>query len=105
QAVTDQSTDRVLTATGTLNSARYREVLWPGHTVGLRGAGWDHDGLYLVRSVSHELRRGSYTQRFTPTRERLGSPEPTVPLGGPTTASAAARSRAPTTPSGSGGFG
>jgi hypothetical protein len=54
---------------GELDGARYGSVLRARHLVGVRGAGLDHDGLYYVRSVTHQLERGSYTQSFSLSRE------------------------------------
>ena len=33
--------------------------------VGVRGAGVAYDGLYYVKSVTHNIKRGEYTQSFT----------------------------------------
>jgi hypothetical protein len=46
--------------------------------VGLRGAGHSFDGLYYVKSVTHNIRRGEYKQSFTLTREGLGAISPVV---------------------------
>jgi hypothetical protein len=53
-------------------------LLRPRALVGLRGAGWSHDGLWYVRKVSHDLSRGSYRQSFTLAREGYGSTLPAV---------------------------
>ncbi|WP_328617052.1 hypothetical protein OHS18_12080 [Amycolatopsis sp. NBC_00355] len=68
----EESADAV-TATGKVDSTRYPGVLRPRQTVGVRGVGWQHDGLYRVRGVTHSIARGSYTQDFTLTREGVGS--------------------------------
>ena len=47
-----------------------------GVTRAPRGSGLDHDGLYYVRSVTHQLERGSYTQSFSLSREGT---MPTIP--------------------------
>ncbi|HEX9736066.1 MAG TPA: hypothetical protein VGG06_29230 [Thermoanaerobaculia bacterium] len=78
QAETDLSTDQVVTATGELDALRYGDVLRSRGLVGLRGAGFTYDGLYYVRSVTHSIRRGQYTQNFTLTREGVGSITPVV---------------------------
>ena len=67
-----------LTATGTLDTLRYGDLLTARGLVGLRGAGFLHDGLYYVKQVTHRIRRGEYTQQFTLTREGLGSTVATV---------------------------
>jgi hypothetical protein len=78
QARTDLSTDRTVTASGSLDAARYGDVLTARGLVGLRGAGYSYDGLYYVQQVSHSIKRGAYTQSFTLTRDGLGSTVPVV---------------------------
>lgn len=78
QADTDSSQDNVVTASGSLDGGRYGRILRPRGLVGLRGAGFTYDGLYYVQQVSHQIRRGSYTQDFTLTREGTGSITPVV---------------------------
>jgi hypothetical protein len=46
---------------------------------GPRGAGWQHDGLYYVKRVTHRITRDDYTQSFTLTREGVGATTPVVP--------------------------
>jgi hypothetical protein len=70
----------VVSATGSLNVLRYGRVLKSRQLVGLRGVGAAFDGLYYVSSVSHELKRGSYTQSFTLKRNGLFSTVPAVPV-------------------------
>jgi hypothetical protein len=77
QAEVDRSIDAVV-AEGEADGARYGDVLRPRGLVGVRGAGWTHDGLWYVRRVEHELAPGSYTQRFTLAREGYGSTVPAV---------------------------
>ena len=67
-----------ITVSGSLDVLRYGHVLRSRALVGVRGAGIAYDGLYYVKSVTHNLRRGSYTQNFTLTREGLISSVPTV---------------------------
>jgi len=78
QGRTDASSDSVLTATGSLDALRYGNLLRPRGVVGVRGVGYLHDGLYYVKSVSHNIRRGDYKQNFTLTREGYGSTVPVV---------------------------
>ncbi len=78
QAMTDESMDRVVTVTGDLDTLRYGHVLEARKLVGLRGVGQTYDGLYYVKSVTHNLRQGAYTQSFTLTREGWGSTVPRV---------------------------
>lgn len=77
QARTDASIDCV-TATGSLDGAKYGDVLRPRGLVGMRGAGYSNDGLWYVQQVVHRLARGSYTAEFTLTREGYGSTVPVV---------------------------
>jgi len=58
-----------LTATGTMDLARYGRPLDARALVGVRGAGRAHDGLWFVRSVTHTLARGSWKQAFQLSRD------------------------------------
>jgi len=78
QGITDKSVDNVATAQGELDALRYGGVLKPRGIVGLRGAGFTHDGLYYVKSVSHSISKGQYKQRFSLAREGVGALTPTV---------------------------
>ncbi|MFJ5776178.1 hypothetical protein [Streptomyces sp. NPDC093094] len=62
-----------LTATGTMDLARYGQPLDARSLVGVRGAGRAHDGLWFVRSVTHTLGRGSWKQAFQLARDGLVS--------------------------------
>ncbi|HUP60699.1 MAG TPA: hypothetical protein VNA69_09810 [Thermoanaerobaculia bacterium] len=73
-----RSSDAV-TCTGSLNVARYGDVLKARKLVGVRGAGLAFDGLYYVKSVTHSLKRGEYKQNFTLARNGLISTVPQVP--------------------------
>lgn len=79
QAQVDRSMDAVV-GEGELDGARYGSVLRPRGLVGLRGAGYSHDGLWYVRRVVHELAPNSYRQRFTIARDGYGSTVPVVAL-------------------------
>ena len=59
QGITDRSVDNVVTAQGELDALRYGDLLEPRGLVGLRGAGFTHDGLYYVKSVTHAISRAS----------------------------------------------
>ena len=78
QAETDASTDRTVEVSGDLDAGRYEALLQPRGLVGLRGAGYSYDGFYYVKSVTHSISKGDYKQRFTLTREGLGSITPVV---------------------------
>jgi hypothetical protein len=64
--------------TGEVDTARYGSVLRARGIVGVRGAGRTYDGFYFVRSVTHSIRKGSYTQSFTLSREGTGAMLPVV---------------------------
>jgi hypothetical protein len=78
QAALDASSDDAITVSGTLDSLKYNDVLRAREPVDLRGAGVTFDGTYLVRSVTHQIARGSYTQDFTLSRAELGAKLPFV---------------------------
>ncbi len=80
QATTDASNDDVVTANGELDALSYGNLLRARGLVGLRGAGHSYDGLYYVKSVTHNIRRGEYKQSFTLTREGVGSTVQAVQL-------------------------
>ncbi len=73
-----RSADAV-TATGSLHVTRYGGLLKGRQLVGVRGAGLAFDGLYYVKSVTHQMKRGEYKQAFTLTRNGLISTLPVVP--------------------------
>lgn len=74
-----ESADAV-TGSGQLNVLRYGRVLAPRALVGVRGAGTGYDGLYYVKSVTHNIRGGEYTQSFSLARGGLVSIVPVVPV-------------------------
>lgn len=78
QAITNQSTEAAVTASGTLDVLRYGDVLTAPGLVGVRGVGQSYDGYYYVKSVDHQLSPGEYKQNFTLSREGLGSLIPEV---------------------------
>jgi hypothetical protein len=78
QGITEASTNQVIQVNGELDAVRYGDILQARGLVGLRGAGYTHDGFYYVKSVTHILQRGAYQQRFTLTREGVGSTTPVV---------------------------
>ncbi|MBW4659726.1 MAG: hypothetical protein KME15_13700 [Drouetiella hepatica Uher 2000/2452] len=73
QATTDRSVDNVITVTGDLDAVTYGTLLQVRGVVTLRGVGFNYDGLYYVKSVTHKINKGDYKQSFTITREGLGS--------------------------------
>jgi hypothetical protein len=74
-----RSSDAVV-GRGTLDVLRYGQPLKARSLVGVRGAGMAFDGLYYVKTVSHQIGRGEYKQSFTLTRNGLISILPTVPV-------------------------
>ncbi len=77
-AAATNSPDAV-SGTGELDAVRYGKVLRARKLVGVRGAGFNYNGLYFVRRVTHRIRRGTYTQSFTLSREGTGSLLPVLP--------------------------
>lgn len=65
---TARSTDAV-TGQGTLDVLRYGHVLKARGLVGVRGAGSAYDGLWYVKSVTHNIKRGEYKQSFSLSRD------------------------------------
>jgi hypothetical protein len=64
---------------GTLNVLRYGRILKARELVGVRGAGMAFDGLYYVKSVTHNIKQGEYKQSFSLARNGLISTLPKVP--------------------------
>jgi len=77
-AFVGQNSDSVF-GRGKLDVARYGRTLKSRQLVGVRGAGLPFNGLYYVKSVTHEIERGSYKQDFVLARNALISTVPTVP--------------------------
>jgi hypothetical protein len=77
QGRTDASIDGV-SADGELDGLRYGGMLQARSIVGLRGAGYSYDGNWYVKNVTHRIRRGAYSQRFSLCREGTGSTTPVV---------------------------
>jgi hypothetical protein len=77
QGQTDAAADAV-TVEGELDSGRYGGILQARGLVGVRGAGFQHDGLWYVKRVTHEIHPGSYRQSFALSREGHGSTTPVV---------------------------
>jgi hypothetical protein len=55
----------VISGSGSLNVMRYGRLLKPRRLVEVKGAGYPHDGLHFVRSVTHNIKPGEYKQSFT----------------------------------------
>lgn len=67
-----------VTATGELDAVRYGQVLRPHRPVAVAGVGTTYGGDYMVRQVTHQIRRGSYVQSFVLGRGGLGALSPRV---------------------------
>ncbi len=78
-AVASRSSDAV-TGNGKLDVLRYGRILKARQIVGVRGAGLAFDGLYFIKSVTHDIKRGEYKQSFSLTRNGLVSITPRVPV-------------------------
>ena len=78
-AYAGQNSDSVF-GTGRLDVGRYGRLLKSRQLVGVRGAGLAFDGLYYVKSVTHEIKRGEYKQSFSLARNGLVSTIPRVPV-------------------------
>jgi hypothetical protein len=76
-AKASQSAD-VVSASGQLDVLRYGKVLNARALVGVRGASLTYDGLYFVKSVTHNIKHGEYKQSFSLTRNALVSFTPVV---------------------------
>ncbi|HME21279.1 MAG TPA: hypothetical protein VKI44_07985 [Acetobacteraceae bacterium] len=68
----------VVTASGQLDVLRYGRVFKARQLCAVRGGGSYYDGLYYVKSVTHEIKRGEYKQSFTLARGGTGSSVSTV---------------------------
>jgi hypothetical protein len=67
-----------VSATGSLDVARYGRLLTPRGLVGVRGAGVAFDGLYFVESVTTTMQAGQLKQAFRLSRNGLVSITPVV---------------------------
>ena len=77
QAETNAASNAV-TAEGELDALRYGALLRARRPIGVRGAGFQFDGFYYVKRVTHRIRKGSYRQSFSLHREGFGPIAPVV---------------------------
>jgi hypothetical protein len=77
QAAATRASEPV-TAEGELDTVRYGSVLRARRLVGVRGVGRSYNGAYFVRSVTHKIQPGVYTQTFKLSREGTGALARTV---------------------------
>ena len=73
-------TSDVISGNGSLDVLRYGRLLKARSLVGVRGAGPAYDGLYYVRSVTHNIKHGEYKQSFSLSRNALIPTTPAVPV-------------------------
>jgi len=76
-AMTAEASDAI-SGQGRLDVLRYGHILQARRLVSVRGAGLAYDGLYFVKSVTHDIKRGEYKQSFTLGRDGLVSLTPVV---------------------------
>ena len=72
------ATSDVVTASGQLDVIRYGQIFKAHQLCAVRGGGSYYDGLYYVKSVTHDIKRGQYRQNFTLARGGTGSSVSTV---------------------------
>jgi hypothetical protein len=72
-----RSSDAV-SGSGSLDVVRYGRLLKARGLVGVRGAGTSYDGLYYVKNVTTNLKKGELKQNFTLSRNGLISLTPRV---------------------------
>jgi hypothetical protein len=73
-------TSNAVEGSGSLNVVRYGHILKARSLVGVRGAGEAFNGLYYVKSVTHNIEKGKYTQNFSLSRNGLVSTLPKLPV-------------------------
>ncbi len=73
QGIVDMTSSNTVTAQGTVDVLRYRDLLFAPGIVPVRGVGASYDGFYYVKKVNHSIQPGAYKQEFTLTREGTGS--------------------------------
>jgi hypothetical protein len=74
----ETNTPDAVTGDGELDAVHYGRVLRARGLVGVRGVGYSYDGLYYVKSVTHSIAKGEYTQKFSLSREGTGALTPVV---------------------------
>jgi hypothetical protein len=77
-ATAAESADAIV-GSGRLDVLRYGSILKARGLVGVRGAGVAYDGLYYVKSVTHNIKQGEYKQSFSLTRSGTVSITSSVP--------------------------
>jgi hypothetical protein len=67
-----------VTGMGEIDTLRFGNILRARKLVGVRGVGFNYDGNYFVNRVTHTIERGKYEQKFSISREGMGSLLPVV---------------------------
>lgn len=83
QAMTDASTDNVVTLSCDVSPVRVGTVVTAPSVVGVRGTGDSYDGLYYLKSATHKIdllhdEQWSYTESLVMTREGVGTTTQTL---------------------------
>jgi hypothetical protein len=83
QAMTDRSTDEVVTVACDVTTERIGSIVQAPGVVGVRGTGLAYDGLYYLKSATHRItlfsdEQWGYTQSLTLTREGVGTTTPVL---------------------------
>jgi hypothetical protein len=83
QAMTDASTDAVVTVSCDVSPVRLGTVVTAPGLVGVRGTGDSYDGLYYLKSATHTINllhdeQWNYTQSLVMTREGVGTTTQTL---------------------------
>lgn len=73
QSAVDNKAAAAAKGNGTLDTFRYGEILSAPGKIGVRGAGKNFDGNYMIKKVTHTISRGEYKQSFEIAREGGGS--------------------------------
>lgn len=86
QSRTNVSTDDVVTVNCSFAPARLGTVVSAPGVVGVRGTGQSYDGLYYLKSATHQISLladagWDYTQQLTMTREGTGTTTPVLKVG------------------------
>jgi hypothetical protein len=68
-----------VSAEGELDALRYGRPLMARMPVGVRGVGATYDGFYYVKSVTHKIKRGEYSQKFSLRRDGTMTTTPVLP--------------------------
>ena len=74
------NSSHVVKVSGSLDVMRYGSILKARRLIGVRGAGVALDGMYFIKSVTHNIKKGEFKQDFVLSRNALVSNTPVVPV-------------------------